>query len=338
MSELSLAVIAKLLVTPGKGILAADASTSSIAKKLTGAGIVDSVENHRLYRELFFTAPGMEEFISGVIMYDETIRQSTDDGVPFAKYLSDNGVIPGIKVDLGTKELDGSPQEKITTGLEGLDIRLKEYFKLGARFAKWRAVITIGDGIPTEKCIEVNTKLLAQYAKICQENGIVPIVEPEVLMDGSHNIEKCYEVTRKTLSVLFEELKAAEVELPSLLLKPNMVIPGMGSSKASPETVAENTLKCFLEVVPKEIAGIVFLSGGQSEMEACENLNAIVKLAQNAPWRFTYSFGRGLQNTALVVWAGNSENIEKAQEAFLNRASLDSAASLGEYESSLELA
>lgn len=338
MSELSLTVIAKLLVTPGKGILAADESTASIAKKLNGAGIVDSVENHRLYRELFITAPGMEDFISGVIMYDETIRQSTDDGVPFAKYLSDNGVIPGIKVDLGTKELDGSPKEKITTGLDGLDGRLKEYFKLGARFAKWRAVITIGDGIPTDNCIRSNVKLLAQYAKLCQANGIVPIVEPEVLMDGNHTIEKCYEVTKKTLAALFEELKISDVDLSGLLLKPNMVIPGMEAKQATPEVVAENTLKCFSEVVPKEIAGIVFLSGGQSEVEACENLNAIVKMAKTAPWRFTYSFGRGLQNTALVVWAGRKENMEKAQEAFLNRASLDSAASLGEYDSSLEIA
>ncbi len=338
MSELSLAVIAKLLVAPGKGILAADESTSSIAKKLNGVGIVDSVENHRLYRQLFFTAPGMEEYVSGVIMYDETIRQTTDDGVPFAKHLSDNGVIPGIKVDLGTKELDRSPMEKITTGLDGLDERLKEYFKLGARFAKWRAVITIGDGIPTDHCIRSNVQLLAQYAKHCQANGIVPIVEPEVLMDGNHTIEKCYEVTKKTLEALFEELKASAVDLSGLLLKPNMVIPGTNAQKAVPEVIAEYTFKCFSEVVPKEVGGIVFLSGGQSEVEACANLNAIAKIAKNAPWKLTFSFGRGLQNTALTVWAGNHENTEKAQEAFLNRASLDSAASLGEYDSSLEIA
>lgn len=338
MSELSLAVIAKLLVTPGKGILAADESTASIGKKLTKAGVLDSVENHRLYRELFFTAPGMEDFISGVIMYDETIRQLTDDGMPFPKFLSDLGVIPGIKVDLGTKELEGSPQEKITVGLDGLDERLKEYYLLGARFAKWRAVIAIGDGIPTENCIRLNMQALAKYAKLCQSNQIVPIVEPEVLMDGNHTIQQCYEVTKKTLSALFEELKLAQVDLSGLLLKPNMVIYSLEGDKVSSLTVAEQTLKCFEEVVPKEVAGIVFLSGGQSETEACQNLNEIVKQAKHMPWRFTYSFGRGLQNTALAVWAGKAENVEKAQEAFLNRASLDSAASLGEYDSSLEIA
>ena len=336
MSELSLAVVAKLLVTPGKGILAADESTSSIAKKLVGAGIADSVENHRLYRQLFFTTPDMEEYISGVIMYDETIRQVNDDGIPFVKLLSDKGVIPGIKVDLGTKELEGSSQEKITIGLDGLDKRLKEYYSLGARFAKWRAVITIGFGIPTDNCIKLNMVALAQYAKLCQNNEVVPIVEPEVLMDGNHTIEQCYEVTKKTLSILFEELKKTDVNLSGLLLKPNMVIPGLEVAKVSSEMVAEKTLACFEEVVPKEVAGIVFLSGGQSEMEACNNLNAIVLKAKNVPWRFTYSFGRGLQNTALDVWSGQAENIQKSQQAFLQRASLDSAASLGKYDQTLE--
>ncbi len=338
MSELSLAVIAKLLVTPGKGILAADESTASIGKKLIKAGVSDSVENHRLYRELFFTTPGMKDYISGVILYDETIRQVADDGTPFPKLLSDLGVITGIKVDSGVKDLDGSYLEKITIGLDGLDERLKEYYVLGARFAKWRAVITIGNDIPTDNCILLNMQALAKYAKLCQENEIVPIVEPEVLMDGNHTIERCYEVTKKTLAVLFEELKLAEVDLSGLLLKPNMVISGLEGEKTSSVVVATETLRCFSEVVPKEVAGIVFLSGGQSGSEACQNLNEIVKLSQNTPWKFTYSFGRALQNTALKVWSGKAENVEKAQRAFLNRASLDSAASLGRYDSGLEMA
>lgn len=336
MSELSL--VAKQLVSSGKGILAADESTSSIKKKLENAGIEDSAENHRLYRQLFFATPNMEKYISGVILYDETIRQVADEGIPFPKLLSDKGVIPGIKVDLGVKELAGSPAEKLTFGLDGLGDRLKEYYALGARFAKWRAVITIGDGIPTENCIRQNMQALAQYAKICQENKIVPIVEPEVLMDGDHTIEICYEVTKKTLAVLFEELKLAEVDLSSLLLKPNMVIAGLEGEKTSSVVVAEQTLRCFGEVVPKEVAGIVFLSGGQSESEACENLSEIAKKAQNTPWKFTYSFGRALQNTALKVWSGKAENVAKAQQAFLHQASLDSAASLGKYYSSLEIA
>ncbi|EKD42887.1 MAG: hypothetical protein ACD_72C00545G0004 [uncultured bacterium] len=338
MSELPLSVIAKLLVAPGKGILAADESSSSIAKKLAGVGIADSVENHRLYRQLFFTAPGMDECISGVIMYDETIRQKTDDGVSFPKLLEEIGVIPGIKVDLGTQNMEGSSQEKITIGLEGLDERLKEYHALGARFAKWRAVITIGEGIPTDACLIKNAQALAQYAKLCQNNMIVPIVEPEVLMEGGHTIQQCYDVTKKTLMVLFKELSKADVDFTGLLLKPNMVIQGSSQPKESAETIAKLTVQCFEEVLPKELAGIVFLSGGQTEVEACENLNAIVKQAKNTPWKFTFSFGRALQNTALAVWSGKAENVEKAQEAFLNRASLDSAASLGEYDSSLEIA
>ncbi|MFA6548207.1 MAG: class I fructose-bisphosphate aldolase [Candidatus Magasanikbacteria bacterium] len=336
MSQASLATVAKLLVSFGKGILAADESTKSIAKKLTGAGIEDSVENHRLYRQLFFTTPGIEKYISGVIMFDETIRQATDDGILFPKLLSDKGIIPGIKVDLGVVDLEDSPEEKITVGLDGLEERLKEYYVLGARFAKWRAVIKIGANIPTEKCIKLNMQALAQYAKICQNNDIVPVVEPEVLMDGDHTIDQCYEVTKKTLSVLFEELKKLDVDLAGLLLKPNMIIYSLMGEKVSSEMVAEKTLQCFAEVVPKEVAGIVFLSGGQSESEACKNLNAIVKKAENSPWVFTYSFGRALQNTALQVWSGKVENTEVAQQAFLHRASLANTASLGQYSPELE--
>lgn len=336
MSQASLATVAKLLVSSGKGILAADESTKSIAKKLAGAGVEDSVENHRLYRQLFFTTPGIEKYISGVIMFDESIRQATDDGVLFPKLLSDKGIIPGIKVDFGVEDLEDSLEEKITVGLDGLEERLKEYYALGARFAKWRAVIKIGANIPTEKCLKLNAEALAQYAKICQNNDIVPIVEPEVLMDGDHTIEQCYEVTKKTLSVLFEELKKFNVDLTGLLLKPNMIIYSLMGEKVSPEIVAEKTLQCFEEVVPKDVAGIVFLSGGQSESEACKNLNAIVKKAQNAPWKFSYSFGRALQNTTLAVWSGKVENTELAQQAFLHRAELVSAASLGQYNPELE--
>ncbi|MFA6424113.1 MAG: class I fructose-bisphosphate aldolase [Candidatus Magasanikbacteria bacterium] len=338
MSKESLAIVANQLVSPGKGILAADESTKSIAKKLSAAGIENTVENHRLYRQLFFTTPDMEQYISGVIMYDETIRQTTDNGVPFAKLLSDKGVIPGIKVDLGVKELEGSPEEKLTFGLDGLDRRLKEYYGLGARFAKWRAVIKIGHNIPTENCIQLNMEALAKYAKICQENDIVPIVEPEVLMDGDHSIEQCYEVTKKTLSVLFDELKKLEVDLSGLLLKPNMVIYSLNGEKVMSQIVGRETVKCFKEVVPAEVDGIVFLSGGQTEAEACQNLDAVVRIGQGAPWKFSFSFGRALQNTALQVWSGKAENVAEAQKAFLRRASLASKASLGEYNSELELA
>lgn len=338
MSEKTLSQIAKELVAEGKGILAADESSGSIKKKLEKAGIEDTTENHRLYRELFFTTPEMEKYISGVILFDETIRQSTTDGILFPKLLADKGVIPGIKVDQGTKAMADSPQEVVTSGLFGLSDRLKEYYTLGARFAKWRAVIKIGENIPTENCIQQNMQDLAQYAKVCQENNIVPIVEPEVLMDGNHTIDKCFEVTKQTQNILFAELKKINVDLSGLLLKPNMVIYSINGEKVLPSVVAEKTIECFSQTVPAEIAGIVFLSGGQSEVEASVNFNEIVRLAKlkNAPWKFSFSFGRALQNTALSVWSGKTENVTKAQQVFLHRALMNGEASLGRYSSELE--
>ncbi|MCX6780357.1 MAG: fructose-bisphosphate aldolase class I [Candidatus Magasanikbacteria bacterium] len=271
-------------------------------------------------------------------LFDETIRQSTSDGVPFVEYLSAKGVVPGIKVDIGLKEMEGHVGEQITKWDDALDSRLKEYYQMGARFAKWRAVITIGENIPSDECILENCKNLTEYARLCQSNNIVPIVEPEVLMDGAHTIERCEEVTHKTLSVLFAELKKANIDLSGLILKPNMVISGLDGEKVSSDVIAQKTVQCFKETVPAEVAGIVFLSGGQSEAESCENLSAISKLAkeQNAPWKLTFSYGRALQNSAIKNWLGKDENKTKSQEIFAHRAKLASAASKGEYSADME--
>lgn len=338
MLEQSLIEIAKAMVADGKGILAADESNGNIKKKFDKLGIEDTAENHRRYREMLFTAPGMEQYISGVILFDETIRQSTSQGVSFASYLSSKGVIPGIKVDIGLQNMEGHPSEQITKWDENLDSRLKEYYEMGARFAKWRAVINIGENIPSDECILENCKTLTQYAVLCQANKIVPIVEPEVLMDGTHTIDKCYEVTHKTLTVLFEELKKANVDLRGLILKPNMAIYGLEGTKVSATEVAQKTLKCFSETVPSQVSGIVFLSGGQSEMESCENLNAISKLAKekNLPWKLTFSYGRALQNSAIKNWVGKDENLVSSQEIFVQRAKLASVATLGKYNSEME--
>ncbi len=338
MSEQTLSQIAKAMVANGKGILAADESSGNIKKKFEKLGVEDMSENHRRYRELLFTAPGMEKYISGVILFDETIRQATSDGLPFAQYLSSKGVVPGIKVDIGLKDMDGHVGEQVTKWDDTLDARLKEYYALGARFAKWRVVINIGAGIPSDECIETNCKTLTEYARLCQANGIVPIVEPEVLMDGDHTIDRCYEVTHKTLSTLFSELKKANVDLSGLILKPNMVVYSSNGEKVSADIVAQKTLQCFKETVPAEVPGIVFLSGGQSEPESCVNLNAINKLAkeQNSPWKLTFSYGRALQNSALKNWSGKEENKIKSQEIFAHRAQLASAASLGEYKIEME--
>lgn len=334
----TLVQIAKAMVADGRGILAADESSGNIKKKFEKLGVEDTAENHRRYRELLFTAPEMEKYISGVILFDETIRQSTSDGVPFAKYLTAKGVVPGIKVDIGLKDMDGHPGEQVTKWDETLDARLKEYYELGARFAKWRVVINIADDIPTLDCILVNCQTLTKYAQLCQANGIVPIVEPEVLMDGNHSIDRCYEVTRDTLKILFSELQKENVDLAGLILKPNMVIYSLEGEKVSAELVAQKTLECFNETVPAQVPGIVFLSGGQSEMESCVNLNAINKLAkeQGAPWKLTFSYGRALQNSALKNWSGLEENKIKSQEIFAHRAKLASAASLGEYKIEME--
>lgn len=310
--------IAKALVAPGKGILAADESTKTIQKRFDKIGIQSTPETNLAYRYMLFSTPGIEQFISGVILYDETIRQEID-GVPVPKYLESRGILPGIKVDKGAWTMANFPEEKITEGLDGLRDRLIEYKKMGARFAKWRAVITVGEGIPTDICIESNAESLAQYAALCQEQDIVPIVEPEVLMDGSHNLARCQEVTAKTLKSVFDRLKAHRVALEGMILKPNMVISGKESAtRANAQEIAKATVETFLQVVPKEVPGIVFLSGGQTPDEATENLAAINQLG--GPWQLSYSYGRALQEEALKVWAGKDEKIAAAQKAFLERA------------------
>lgn len=336
--------IAQQMVTPGKGILAADESTGTCEKKFTKAGIPCTEDTRRAYRQLFFTAPGVGEFISGVILYDETIRQNASDGRSFVSILQKTGVLPGLKVDQGLKEMDpstslgagGSPNEKVTKGLDGLPERLQEYAKLGAKFAKWRAVITIGEGLPTDANIRQNAKDLAVYAKACQEAGIVPIVEPEVLMDGSHDISACRNASERILAALFEELKNAGVAIDGIILKTNMVIPAKDCPRqATPEEIAEATLGLFKKVLPKELVGQAFLSGGQSEEEATANLDAINKRGP-LTWKMSFSYGRALQNTALKTWNGKAENVPAAQKAFLHRAKMNSLATLGKYTSEME--
>lgn len=327
----SLASIAQVLVDSGKGILAADESTGTIKKRFDKIGVENTEDNRRAYRELLFTTPGVGKFISGVILYDETIRQRGSDGKTFVTTLERQGIISGIKVDMGTDALPGSPKEKMTKGLEGLPERLKEYKSFNAQFAKWRAVITIGKDIPTDECIAKNAEALATYAKMCQEAYIVPIVEPEVLRDGSHTIERCFEVTTAVLKKVFAELKKQNVDLSSMLLKPNMVIAAEdGPAQAGSKQVAEMTLRCFKEVVPAAVPGIVFLSGGQNEQESCENLNAINAVGGQT-WKLSFSYGRALQASALAAWRGKSENVAEAQKAFFHRAELVSRATLGDY-------
>ena len=327
--------VTKQMVAPGKGILAADESMGTIEKKFSKIGVQSTEATRREYRELFFTSEGIGGYISGVILFDETIRQSASDGRTFVSILEGSGVLPGIKVDQGVKEMEGSPNEKITKGLEGLSGRLKEYSGLGAKFAKRRTVITIGDGIPTDANIRQQSKDLADYALVCQEAGIVPIVEPEVLMDGGHDINRCAEVSEKVLTTLFAELKQAGVAIEGIILKTNMVIPGKENSKATPEEVALRTVNLFRRILPDELPGEAFLSGGQSEIEATENLNAINKMGPH-PWNFTFSYGRALQDSALKTWNGKTENLPAARMAFLHRAKMNSLATLGKYEKSLE--
>jgi len=326
---------AQAIVADHKGILAADESTGTIKKRFDSIGVESTEENRRFYRQLLFTAPGMEDAIGGVILYDETLRQSADDGTPFAQVLSSKGAIPGIKVDTGAHDLAGFPGEKIAEGLDGLRARLEEYRELGARFAKWRAVITIGDGIPSRACTWANAHALARYAALCQEADIVPIVEPEVVMDADNTIERCHEVTAHTLHRMFHELLVQDVDLRGTLLKPNMVISGKGCpTQASAEQVAEKTIDCFLDHVPAAVPGIVFLSGGQSEVEATENLNAINRIG--GPWPLSFSYGRALQQSALKAWAGEASNVEAAQAAFAHRARMNALAAAGEWSAGLE--
>jgi fructose-bisphosphate aldolase class I len=334
-----LAEIARALVPPGKGILAADESTSTIKRRFEAIGVDNTEDNRRAYRELLFRTPGIAEYISGVILYDETIRQKASDGTLLVKILAAQGIHPGIKVDLGAKPLALAPGEVVTEGLDGLRERLAEYRGLGAVFSKWRAVITIGDGIPTSYCIDVNAHALARYAALSQEAGIVPIVEPEVLMDGAHPIERCNEVTKATLREVFRQLAVQRVRFDAMLLKPNMVLSGKDApSRAPAEEVARYTVSCFRETVPAAVPGIVFLSGGQSDDEATINLDAINRYAAKvgAPWQLSFSYGRGLQAAPQKVWSGKATNVAAAQRAFQHRAKLTAAAQLGRYSTAME--
>jgi fructose-bisphosphate aldolase class I len=336
MNTKELAATAHTMVATHRGILAADESTSTIGKRFTTIKLESTEENRRLYREMLFTTPGATENISGVILYDETLRQKTKDGVPFPTYLSQLGMVPGIKVDTGAKPLAAFPGETITEGLDGLRERLAEYYKLGARFAKWRAVIDIGAGIPSAYAIDANAEALARYATLCQEASIVPIVEPEVLMDGSHTLERCEEVTNALLDRVFSHLFAARVYLEGMVLKPNMVIAGKKcGQKSSPEQVAEATLRTLRRQVPSAVPGIAFLSGGQTPTEATLHLS-LMNAAGSLPWALTFSYGRALQENALSAWAGQSAQFGAGQKAFSVRAKLNGLAAGGTYKSSME--
>jgi fructose-bisphosphate aldolase, class I len=335
-SEAMLSTVTALL-TGDKGLLAMDESLPTCNKRFEEVGIPQTVEYRRAYRELIVTTKNFGDVISGAILFDETIYQAAKDGTPFIDILKKAGIVPGIKVDEGAIDLEGSPGEKITTGIDGLEKRLKKYYSLGARFAKWRAVIAINVNIPTQHCIEANMDLLARYAKLCQEAGIVPIVEPEVLMDGNHDLKRCFDVTQNTLHILFEKLAAHKVNLRTLLLKPNMVLPGLSSQReASVDTVAEATVTCLLEAVPPEVPGIVFLSGGQSPEMATAHLNAMHVKYKELPWALTFSFARAIQQPALEIWQGKDENVKAAQDMLYHRASLDNAARRGEYNPAME--
>lgn len=333
--------IATAMVSGGKGLLAADESSGTIKKRFDVIGVESTADNRRDYREMMFRAKeAMSKYISGVILYDETIRQKAADGTPLVDIIKAAGSIPGIKVDLGAKPLAGFPGDTITEGLDGLRERLADYYKLGARFAKWRAVIDIdtGKGVPSANSIASNTHALARYAALCQEAGIVPIVEPEVLMDGAHSIDTCYDVTKATLVKLYDELYAARVVLEGSILKPNMVISGKKSGRTdSPEEIAEKTIKLFREVVPAAVPGIAFLSGGQEDEEATANLNAINAIGPH-PWKLTFSYGRALQAAPQKAWSGKASNIAAGQAAFTHRAHMNHLAALGKWQPTLEKA
>lgn len=332
MSIEQLAETAQAMVAPGKGIIAIDESNATIKKRFDGVGIECTEENRRAYRELLLSTPKLGDYISGAILFDETIRQSTRDGVPFTKLMMDNGIIPGIKVDKGTVALAGFPGEVVTEGLDGLRARLEEYYKLGARFAKWRAVINIGDDIPSGTCIEANSHALARYAALCQEQGLVPMVEPEVIMEGNHDIDTCYEVTEVTLRSLFGSLYEHSVMLEGTILKASMVLPGSSSGeKASVEEVAAATLHVLKSAVPATLPGIVFLSGGQSDEDATAHLDAINKMGPH-PWPLSFSYGRAMQSAALKLWSQDiAKNIAQAQETVYARARDNGLAALGQW-------
>ncbi len=328
---------ASALVADGKGILAADETSPTLTKRFVALGIESTAQSRRTYREMLFTSPGVAELISGVIMYDETIRQKSSAGIPLPQVLSNQGIIPGIKVDTGAKPLAACPGESVTEGLDGLRDRLAEYRGMGARFAKWRAVIRIADSLPSSTCVNVNAHALGRYAALCQEMGLVPIVEPEVLMDGPHTIERCEEVTSVVLHAVFDSLFEQRVSLQSMLLKPSMIIAGGECPRqASAQEVATATLRCLRRHVPAAVPGIVFLSGGQSGRMATAHLNAINRLPGAKPWKIGFSYGRALQDPALAAWRGGDENLKAGQEALSHRARCNVAASLGAYSDEME--
>ena len=336
LSELN--ATARALVAPGKGILAADESSGTIKKRFDSINVESTEDNRRAYRELLFTAKGAGEFISGVILYDETIRQSAHDGTPMVKLLEDEGIIPGIKVDTGAMPLAFADGETVTEGLDGLRGRLDEYRGLGARFAKWRATYSVGAGLPSEYCVDVNAHALARYAALCQEAGLVPIVEPEVLMEGDHTIADSFLATERAQLAVFHALVHQNVQFEGILLKPNMVLPGYDCKQQAPdEQIAEATVRCFQTTVPAAVPGIVFLSGGQSDEEATARLNAMNKLAPH-PWELSFSYGRALQAAALKAWRGDPANVEAAKAAFLHRARMNGLARTGDWSADLEQA
>lgn len=329
---------ANAMVADGKGLLAADEGTSSIKKRFDAIKVENTETNRRDYREFMFrTTEAMQRDISGVILFDETIKQKAADGTPLVKIIQDAGCIPGIKVDTSPVPMPGYPGEVVTSGLDGLEGRLAEYFNIGARFAKWRGVIDIGNGIPTSANIHANAQLLARYAALCQQAGIVPIIEPEVLMDGDHSIERCYDVTEHVLKTVFAEMYRARVFLEGTILKPNMVVPGKKSAvQASPEKVAAETIRLFKNCVPVAVPGIMFLSGGQSDIESTANLNAINQ--HPLPWKVSFSYGRALQSAAQKAWSGNPANVKAAQAAFAHRANMNRLAALGKWTAEAEKA
>ena len=331
--------VAEAMTASGKGILAADESTGTIGKRLDQINTESTEQTRNAYRDLLFTADGLNQYISGVIMYDETFHQSSlDGGVVYPEYLASKGIIPGIKVDAGAHSLSGSEDEKITLGLDGLDERLSEYRKLGARFAKWRAVINITELNPSDYCIKANAHALARYAALCQSNDVVPIVEPEILMDGGHDIEDSFVVTEEVLHTVFDELYTQGVQYEEMVLKPNMVLSGYGANdRAGVDEVASATVQCFLRSVPAAVPGIAFLSGGESDEDATAHLNAMNQiLGDNKPWHLSFSYGRALQQPALKAWQGSGENLSNAQEALMKRAKLNSLATQGKYSTDLE--
>ncbi len=340
MSLQQLIETAYAMVADDKGLLAMDESTPTCHKRFAKLDIPQTEEFRRDYRELLVTTPGLNEAISGAILYDETIRQQTKDGKPFVQVLQEAGIIPGIKVDKSTTPLAGFPGEKITDGLDGLRERLAEYGQLGARFAKWRAVITIGEGTPSTGCLEANAHLLARYASLCQEAGLVPIVEPEVLMDGAHTLQRCFEVTEQTLRLVFAQLAAQRVLLEGMILKPNMIVPGLQCpNQNSVEDVADATVSCFRRVVPVAVPGVAFLSGGQSSELASERLNMMnTKYKTKVPWALSFSFARAIQQPGMEIWGGDSANVAAAQKSMYHRASCNRSARRGEYSAEMESA